>query len=429
MRDVLFNGSKDRKEGRVARVTINFENTKNLLPTEYNDVSISRLIYRNGQSEYRLNDVTCRRKDITNLFLDSGLGSNSYAIISLSMVEDILTDKDNSRGRMIEEASGINKYKVRKRETLNKLKGTQVDLDRIEDLLFELESNLKAFEKQARRTEKYLKVKEKFKTISLSYAAFNVENLNSEINAIHGKLKDEQAEEATITASLNSEEADIQRVKKSIVEKEASLSEFQRKHNDLKNKNPRPGKKKKNPHPKMIKNTSRVISKPWNQATQTLIKRFWKSLDNEIKIKQYKIYKKTEPRKRALKKKLKVKLKAFQAVKGDLWWSEINTGFRPGRKIKKLPQKIESTDREISAKEILIDLLGEQLVSKKEDRNRLKNETNSLAERNVKLHIQHKKLRTDLDQNQKKNWTKLKKIGVNFRKAFLHYQRLKKDWN
>lgn len=397
MRDVLFNGSKDRKEGRVARVTINFENTKNLLPTEYNDVSISRLIYRNGQSEYRLNDVTCRRKDITNLFLDSGLGSNSYAIISLSMVEDILTDKDNSRGRMIEEASGINKYKVRKRETLNKLKGTQVDLDRIEDLLFELESNLKAFEKQARRTEKYLKVKEKFKTISLSYAAFNVENLNSEINAIHGKLKDEQAEEATITASLNSEEADLQRVKKSIVEKEASLSEFQRKHNDLKNKIHAQENKKV-----LIQNEQKYLKSNFQalESSNTTLINDLKSLDNEIKINNTR-YTKDRAEKESIEEKLKVKLKAFQAVK--VIYDDLRSTLVSGQgERSKIAAEIESTDREISAKEILIDLLGEQLVSKKEDRNRLKNETNSLAERNEKLHIQHKKLRTDLDQKQKK---------------------------
>ena len=121
MSDVLFNGTSDRKPGRVARVTLTFDNTKHILPVEFNEVSISRILYRNGASEYRLNDVGCRKKDITSLFIDSGIGSNSYAIISLNMVEDILHDTGGSRRHMLEQAAGISKYKIRKKETLSKL--------------------------------------------------------------------------------------------------------------------------------------------------------------------------------------------------------------------------------------------------------------------------------------------------------------------
>ena len=161
MSNVIFNGSKKRKPGGMAQVSLTFENTKNLLPTEYNTVTISRILYRTDESEYRLNNVVCRLKDITSLFLDTGIGSNSYAIIALGMVDDLLTDKDNSRRKMFEQAAGISKYKRRKRETLNKLKNTTEDLDRIEDLLFEIEGNLKALEKQAKRAKRYYELKEK----------------------------------------------------------------------------------------------------------------------------------------------------------------------------------------------------------------------------------------------------------------------------
>jgi len=152
MSDVLFNGTKARKPGKVAKVTLSFDNTKNILPTEYNEVSISRIIYRNGNSEYQLNGVTCRKKDITSLFMDSGIGSNSYAIISLNMVEDILHDNGGYRRGMIEQAAGIAKYKARKKETLSKLRSTTEDLDRVQDLLFEIEKNMASFERQAKRT-------------------------------------------------------------------------------------------------------------------------------------------------------------------------------------------------------------------------------------------------------------------------------------
>ena len=105
MQDVIFNGTKKRKQAGIAQVTLTFENTKNLLPTAYNTVAISRLLYRSGESEYQLNGVNCRLKDITNLFLDTGIGSNSYAIIALGMVDDILEDKEDSRRKMFEQFS------------------------------------------------------------------------------------------------------------------------------------------------------------------------------------------------------------------------------------------------------------------------------------------------------------------------------------
>ncbi|MFT7450194.1 MAG: chromosome segregation protein, partial [Patescibacteria group bacterium] len=121
MTNLIFNGTKKRKPGGMAQVSLTFENTKNILPTEYNVVTISRILYRTGESEYRLNNVTCRLKDIRTLFMDTGIGSNSYAIIALGMVDDILADKNDARRKMFEQASGISKYKKRKHETLNKL--------------------------------------------------------------------------------------------------------------------------------------------------------------------------------------------------------------------------------------------------------------------------------------------------------------------
>ncbi|MBL0102109.1 MAG: AAA family ATPase [Saprospiraceae bacterium] len=154
MSDVIFNGTKTKKEAATATVALTFDNNKNLLPTEYQTVTISRTLFRSGESEYRLNNVACRLKDINSLFLDTGIGSNSYAIIALGMVDDILADKENSRRRMFEQAAGVSKYKIRKKETLNKLKSATEDLNRIDDLLFEIEGNLKSLEKQAKRTQK-----------------------------------------------------------------------------------------------------------------------------------------------------------------------------------------------------------------------------------------------------------------------------------
>ena len=182
MSSVIFNGTKTRKQGGMAQVVLTFENTKNLLPTEYNTVSIARRLYRSGESEYQLNGVTCRLKDITNLLMDTGIGSNSYAIIALGMVDEILSDKDNARRRMFEQAAGISKYKKRKRETLNKLsKSTTEDLDRVEDLLFEINNNLASLEKQAKRTKRYFELKEDYKELSIKLASLKTQSLKNPV--------------------------------------------------------------------------------------------------------------------------------------------------------------------------------------------------------------------------------------------------------
>ncbi|MEN0003342.1 MAG: chromosome segregation protein SMC [Bacteroidota bacterium] len=233
MSSVIFNGTKKRKPGGKASVSLTFDNTKNILPTEYQSVTITRSLYRSGESEYQLNGVTCRLKDITSLFLDTGIGSNSYAIIALGMVDDILADKDNSRRRMFEQAAGISKYKVRKRETLNKLKNTSEDLDRIEDLLFEINNNLKALEKQARRTKRYFEIKEQYKTYSIDLAVIKINNLKDRFQDLKAQLEKEQDQYRNYDAAINKLEAELEQVRKANLDKERALSSQQRELNAL----------------------------------------------------------------------------------------------------------------------------------------------------------------------------------------------------
>jgi len=233
MSDVLFNGTKTRKEGRVARATLTFDNTKNILPTDYNEVSISRILYRDGSSEYRLNDVTCRKKDITSLFIDSGIGSNSYAIISLNMVEDILHDNGGSRRYMIEQAAGITKYKIRKKETQSKLRSTKEDLDRVHDLLYEIEKNMSSFERQAKRTEKFNALKESYKDTSLLAASMEVKAINESISEISGKVTTEKDHKLKLETEIKTLDANIEKHKKDILDSEISLNQDQKSYNAL----------------------------------------------------------------------------------------------------------------------------------------------------------------------------------------------------
>ncbi len=233
MSSVIFNGSKDRKPCGVAQVTLNFENNAKLLPIEYQSVSISRLLYRSGESEYRLNGVTCRLKDITNLFIDSGIGSDSYAIIALSMVDEILADKDNARRKMFEQAAGVSKYKLRKRETLSRLDSTTADLERVEDLLFEISNNLKSLEQQARRTKRYFELKEDHKQQSIKLATFKSEALKIQYKDINNKLNAEEDNYRQVDVEVTKKEAQLEALRKANLDQEIALTSRQKEVNQL----------------------------------------------------------------------------------------------------------------------------------------------------------------------------------------------------
>jgi len=233
MQDVIFNGTNKRKQAGIAQVTLTFENTKNLLPTAYNTVAISRLLYRSGESEYQLNGVNCRLKDITNLFLDTGIGSNSYAIIALGMVDDILDDKEDSRRKMFEQAAGVSKYKIRKREALSKLKSAAEDLDRVEDLLHEIDGNLKSLEKQAKRTRKYFELKNEYKELSIELSLLKVSVLKTQYVQCQKDIDLLQDKYRTLDFSIQKEEASLEVLKKSHLDKEIWLSEHQKDLNEI----------------------------------------------------------------------------------------------------------------------------------------------------------------------------------------------------
>lgn len=228
MTDVLFNGTKKRKESALASVTISFDNADKALAYDYQTVSISRLLYRSGESEYRINDVPCRLKDIKSLLIDTGISSDSYAIISLGMVDDILSDKDHSRRKMLEQAAGISRYKQRKKETLSKLNQTDADLERIKDLLFEIESNLKSLEKQAQRAKSYNEIREKYKQDSILYASMQYYALKDKSDLIEKQIVDKQDQFNAVSASILKLEAELSAMKLKYVEQESLVSEAQR---------------------------------------------------------------------------------------------------------------------------------------------------------------------------------------------------------
>lgn len=233
MTNVIFNGTKTKPAAGLAEVCLVFENNKNLLPTEYSEVAIKRILYKDGVGEYYLNQVKCRLKDIHNLLQNTGISSDSYAIIALSMVDDLLQDKENARLALFEQAAGVAGYKGRKKETLSKLKSTDEDLARIEDLLSEIEKNMLSLEKQAARTRKYLLMKTEYKELSLELVRFQVADFKDTYKKTEARLGEEEKQTAELAQQIAISERALSQQKNAALSHEEQLGKYQQQLNSL----------------------------------------------------------------------------------------------------------------------------------------------------------------------------------------------------
>jgi chromosome segregation protein len=233
MDNVIFNGTKSRKAANLAEVSLTFDNTKNILPTDFSQVTLTRRLYRTGESEYRLNDVQCRLKDITDMFMDTGVGADSYSIIELRMIDEIINNKEGSRRNLFEEASGISKYKLRKKQTFSKLKDTEADLERVEDLLFEIEKNLKTLENQAKKTERYYRLRDQYKILSMSLASFRIAGFSKTLGEIEEKEQKQREERSGLSARIDTLEAALQQQKLDSLTREKNLAAQQKTTNEF----------------------------------------------------------------------------------------------------------------------------------------------------------------------------------------------------
>lgn len=158
MEQVIFNGTRTRKPLGMSEVSLTIENNKQILPTEYSQVVISRRLFRDGESNYLLNRTPCRLRDIVDLFTDTGMGADAYSVIELKMIEQILSDRSDERRHLFEEAAGIVKYKQRRKETLRKLASTQNDLERVQDIIREVQKAVGSLSRQAEKAQSYTEV-------------------------------------------------------------------------------------------------------------------------------------------------------------------------------------------------------------------------------------------------------------------------------
>lgn len=227
MVDVIFSGSKSRNAMNVASVTLVFDNKDHYLPVSYDEVAIRRRVYKDGTNEYSLNGEKCRLKDIIEILMDTGIAKESFNIISQGKIEEIISSKPTDRRIIFEEAASVLKYKRRKEETLRKLERTHDNMNRVNDIIKELEVQLEPLKNQKEKAEEYLKTKEKLEQIEIALIASDIEKLNEEYQLKKDRIEALNNELLNYNFENNKGEAKIEEYKLKITKLEAEINEFQ----------------------------------------------------------------------------------------------------------------------------------------------------------------------------------------------------------
>lgn len=225
MTDVIFNGNTRRKPIGMAEVALTIINDKGILPSEYSEVELARRVYRDGQSEYLINNQVCRLKDIQELFMDTGMGSDAYSVIELKMVEQILSTNNSERRLLFEEAAGIKKYKQRRKSALRKLDDTEQNLLRIEDILSEVASTVRSLERQVDKANKYQTLKTRLKDLDMQAAAYNFKKLQAQLDPLISQVEESKHDQQDSSNQLSLDESLIEKFKLELIGAEQKLSE------------------------------------------------------------------------------------------------------------------------------------------------------------------------------------------------------------
>ncbi len=227
MGDIIFNGADGLKPLSVCEAFLTVHNNQGKLPLEYNDIEIGRRVYRDGESEYYINRTPCRLKDIHDLFVDTGMGSDAYSVIELKMIEQILSETADDRKRMFEEAAGINKYKKQRNSALKKFDAVQQDLERINDIVQEVEQKVHSLNLQLKRFKRHEKLSEELKEKELSLAFIKIHEYNVEISPISQTVKDYQHLKDETKTDTSLHEKKLNQLKALYSEQQTELNDLQ----------------------------------------------------------------------------------------------------------------------------------------------------------------------------------------------------------
>jgi len=223
LEDVIFTGSSQRKPLGMAEVSLTMFNNRGVLPVEYTEIAVGRRTFRNGQSEYFINKKPCRLRDVRDLFLDTGMGSHAYSLIERGMVDNVLSDESGHRRFLFEEAAGIMRYKTRKKEALQKLDLTVTDLTRVNDIVVEIEREVRSLARQVGKARRFHRLREEIKALDLGLAKEQYDRLAGAGGALHEEHARAEERRTALGSVLAKHEAELEQLKLDLLKREAEV--------------------------------------------------------------------------------------------------------------------------------------------------------------------------------------------------------------
>lgn len=227
MESVIFGGAQSARPLGMAEVSVTFDNSNNVLPIDYNEVEVTRRLYRSGESEYLINKNQVRLKDITDMIMDTGIGADAYSVIELKMVEDILSEKAEDRRKLLEEAAGVTKYKHRLRAAIRKLDATKNDLLRVNDIIQEVDRNVRSLKRQVDKARRYQSLTEEAKTLDVQRSVYLLGQFSEKMKPLQQELKSLHETKDGRTTAISKEEIDLESIRLQLVEREKDLQAAQ----------------------------------------------------------------------------------------------------------------------------------------------------------------------------------------------------------
>ncbi len=223
MMDVIFNGSGSRPAQNLSEVTLTFDNTDRRLPIDYTDVSITRKLFRSGESEYFINKTQCRLRDIKELFLDTGMGEDGYSSMEQGKVEWILQAKPEERRELFEEAAGVSKYRARREEALRKLERVEIDLSRLADIITVTQDQIRKLESAVTKAQTYQKLREQLKQMEIGDWLFQLEQSDVELKVLEETLVALQNKAETLNTDVHTMDAELTTLRLTTTQTEETL--------------------------------------------------------------------------------------------------------------------------------------------------------------------------------------------------------------
>ncbi len=338
MQDLIFNGSEVRKPSNFASVSLTFENDKGILPPEYSVLTITRKLYRDGTSEYYINGVPSLLKDIQQLLSKAGLGPNSYAVIELAMIEELLRDNNKSRRTLFESAAGIAQYKIRKKEALQNLNETEKNLLRLSDILLEVEEQLKLAEKEAKQAKNYLELKEQYKQTSILFSRVKVFQIQEQQAKIQEKIRELQDRKSAAETRKSKHAAKISELKKQLIDIEKEIRTTNENYTQFLETISQIDTERK-----VLLQKIQILEQEQKQLHQRLQKNIdEENLENQIKILEDKIDEKLEKL-----EDLEFRFENLDEIREELLLAKQNSE----KKLKKISVELQELLREYNKKE------------------------------------------------------------------------------